>query len=163
VRKLLLPLLFISSVLAEEVIETPFQYTKKIHNELQKLKTLGPMDYFSKIDGFRTELEKYFEHKKRVCEGEFSTIILAPAEAERPDQKRQKKDEGSRKKLTKEERKLCFRELKALQVTYIHNLYLARKKFLVYLHRKRLKELEDSREAAIKRLQSSFSKGKRRN
>lgn len=133
-----------------------FDYTKKVHQALKDLKDLGPKDYFKEIDNYRSELEKYFDQKKRVCEGEFSTVILTGAP--------QDGDADAKKpvKLKPEERKLCFRELKALQLTFINNMYAARKRYLEYLHQERLKELDASRESAVKSLQGSFNKRSRR-
>jgi hypothetical protein len=133
-----------------------YDYTKKVHQALKELKVLPPENYFKDVDGYRDELEKYFDQKKRVCEGEFSTVILTGVP--------QENDPNASKpvKLKPEERKLCFRELKALQLTFINNMYLARKRYLEYLHQKRLKELDQSREQAVKSLQGSFNKGSRR-
>lgn len=131
-----------------------FEYTKKITLGLNKLKNLAADNYFQKVDDFRAELEKYFDHKKRVCEGEFSTVILSG----NVESKQNKKP----LKLSKEERKLCFRELKALQVTFINNLYIARKRYLSFLHTKRIEELEKARGESIKSLQDSFNKKSRR-
>jgi hypothetical protein len=133
--------------------ESPFEYTKRVHEDLNNIKALAPENYFQKIDNYRTDLEKYIDHKKRVCEGEFSTVILNPTQS-----KNSKSLSDKRTKLSKEERKLCFRELKALQITFINNMYLARKKYLDYLHQKRIKELEDTRLEAVKSLRASFDK-----
>jgi hypothetical protein len=131
-----------------------FEYTKRVAADLEKLKNLEPKNYFQKVDDFRTELEKYFDHKKRVCEGEFSTVILSGGGESSQNKKPVK--------LSKEERKLCFRELKALQVTFINNMYSARKRYLAFLHAKRIEELEEARENSIKSLQDSFNKKSRR-
>lgn len=128
-----------------------FDYTKRIHKSLEELKTLKPEDYFNNVDNYRIELEKFFDQKKRVCEGEFSTVILSESNSQ----------EKKPVKLKPEERKLCFRELKALQLTFINNLFQARKKYLSFLHKKRIKELETARENAVKSLQRSFDKKRR--
>lgn len=133
-----------------------FDYTKKVHQALKKLKDLPGESYFKEIDNYRSELEKYFDQKKRVCEGEFSTVILTGVPQE------DKKNTAKPVKLKPEERKLCFRELKALQLTFINNMYQARKRYLTFLHDKRLEELDLSREKAVKSLQDSFNKGSRR-
>ncbi len=133
--------------------ETSFEYTKRIQKELTILEKLSPDLYISKINFYRTNLEKYFEHKKRVCHGEFSTVVLEGIETARSSGSVQSKN-----KLSKEERKLCFREMKALQVTFINNMFLARKRFLDDLHTKRLKELSKAREEAIGSIQASFGK-----
>lgn len=154
---LLVFMISLNGFAVEENVETNiYDYTKKVHQALEQLKDLGPKEYFKEIDNYRSELEKYFDQKKRVCEGEFSTVILTGAP--------QAGDEETKKpvKLKPEERKLCFRELKALQLTFINNMYAARRRYLEYLHKERLKELDSSREQAVKSLQGSFNKGSRR-
>lgn len=131
-----------------------FEYTKKVHEQLNELRDISPADYFKNVDTYRTELEKYFDQKKRVCEGEFSTVILAGVSETSPNQKPVK--------LKPEERKLCFRELKALQLTFINNMFAARKRYLEFLHKERLSELDKAREKAVKTLQDSFNKKSRR-
>jgi len=131
--------------------ETSFEYTRRIQNELTLLEKLPPESYIAKINFYRTSLEKYFEHKKRVCHGEFSTVVLEGVSSGSSEKQ-------SKIKLSKEERKLCFREMKALQVTFINNMFLARKRFLDFLHTKRLQELSKAREKAISSLQASFGK-----
>lgn len=137
----------------EEKPQTPFEYTKKIYNELEDIKKIKPEDYFAQIDEYRVGLEKYIDHKKRVCEGEFSFIILSdPTLANKKDQSKK----GN--KLSKEEQALCFRELKALQITFINNMFVARKKYLDYLHKRRINELQSTRDIAIKELNKQFNK-----
>ena len=125
-------------------------YNKEINESLVRLKSVKAEDYFKDIDTFRTDLEKYFDHKKRVCEGEFSTIILGKSD--------KNKLENHKVKLSKDERKLCFREIKALQVTFVNNMFIARKRHLEHLHTKRMDELSKAREASIKSLRSSFDR-----
>lgn len=140
---------------AQEKNETNiFEYTKVIHQSLKKLKSVAPENYVIEVDEYRKDLEKYFDQKKRVCEGEFSTVIFEGI----------KEGDSEKKpvKLKPEERKLCFRELKALQLTFINNMFIARKNYLEFLHNKRLKELEVARESAVKSLQGSFDKKSRR-
>ena len=132
---------------------TSYEYTKEIGKELESLKSIKPSEYINQINDHRTKLEKYFEHKKRVCNGEFSTVVLQGAESLDKSKKK-----GN--KLSKEERKLCFREMKAMQMTFLNHMFLARKNYLNYLHNKRLEELSVAREKAIKSLQRSFSKSK---
>lgn len=132
---------------------TSFEYTQEIGKELELLKSIKPSDYINEINEHRTKLDKYFEHKKRVCNGEFSTVVLQGTVS-----KDSTKKKGN--KLSKEERKLCFREMKAMQMTFVNHMFLARKSYLTYLHEKRLSELSEAREKAIKSLQRSFSKTK---
>lgn len=136
-----------------EAPKTPFEYTKKIYQELEDIKKIEPDKYANSIDDFRTGLEKYIDHKKRVCEGEFSFIILNDRNADLTNPNNKRKN-----KLSKEEQALCFRELKALQITFINNMYVARKKYLDYLHGKRIGELQNTRDRALKDLNRQFNK-----
>ena len=133
-------------------VELMNEYTKKIQKSLKSLKDLPASDYFKSIDEYRAALEKHFDHKKRVCDGEFSTIVL----------KHVKDTVGKvinkKVRLSKSERRLCFRELKALQVTFVNNMYVARKRYLNFLHDRRLKDLDETREATIQSLHSSFKR-----
>ncbi|MEI8347504.1 MAG: hypothetical protein WCG27_08550, partial [Pseudomonadota bacterium] len=105
-------------------------------------------------DGLRISVEKYIDHKKRVCNGEFSTIILNEAGEEQSTK--------PEKALSPEERKLCFREMKAMQISYINNMFSARKRYLDFLHALRIEELTKVRDRTIKSLQSSFEREEKR-
>ncbi|MCP4912209.1 MAG: hypothetical protein GY909_03740 [Oligoflexia bacterium] len=153
-------LLVCFSIFAQEAneVRTTFEYTKKVKQQLNAIKKLPPENYFKEVDTYRLALEKYMENKKRVCEGEFSTVIL-----ENDTVNDQSAIDNAKKgnKLSREERKLCFRELKALQVTFINNMFIARKNYLDHLHNKRIDQLKVAREDAIKNIQMSFSKKRR--
>jgi hypothetical protein len=120
-----------------------------IHDSLVELKSLKPEEFDKKIDDYRNAIEKYIETKKRVCNGEFTTIILSDSAA-KPDQEA--------KKLTKEEKQLCFNELKAIYKTYINHLFLVRTRFIEFLNEKRIKELAVIRDATLKSIDSTFNR-----
>lgn len=130
--------------------ESNLEYTKKIQNELEELKNLSADRFIQEIDHYRVDIDKYNEHKKRVCNGEFTTNVLGDEKAESRN--------SSKRKLNPAERKLCFREMKALQVTMINNMYTARKRFLEYMHEERMKELSLARDKVIEELQSTFAR-----
>jgi len=138
-----------SSSSQDETGSTTFEYTQKIHKKLSELESLPVDKYVDEIDSYRNSLVKYFEHKKRVCRGEFSTIILS-GEGQGPAK-------GATHKLSAKERKLCFREMKALQITFINNMFVARKRYLDELHEKQVKALSDAREASINDLKRAFN------
>jgi hypothetical protein len=133
-----------------------FEYTKKIISVIRTIKDLTPDQFYKKIDHYRSNLEKYFLQKKKVCNGEFSTIILSEGRV------RADLPAMEPRKLSREERELCFREMKALQLEYINNMFLARKNYLDFLHERRVAELLEARETSIKSLQSTFSKRERK-
>ena len=125
-----------------------FEYTQRVRQELEQLNTLAPEQFLVEVDKVRTSMERYFDHKKRVCNGEFSTVILSVAG--------ERSTEANR--LSADEKKLCFREMRALQTTYINNMYSARKRYLESLHTKRMEDLEASREKALQELSDTFSR-----
>jgi len=132
--------------------DTPFEITQEIRGDLEGLKTLNSEEFPNRIEKIRDEVERYIEHKGRVCNGEFSTIVLT----EKTDKADLSKPNLPSNKLSKEERKLCFKELKAIHSTYINNLFIARKNYLEFIHGKRTAELELSREEAVKKLQKLY-------
>lgn len=123
--------------------------SKEIHEKLVELKNLKPEEFDKKIDDYRNSIEKYIEKKKRVCNGEFTTIILSEKKQESGDQS---------KKLSKEEKQLCFNELKAIYKTYINHLFLVRTRFLEFLNEKRIKELASIRDETLKSIDSTFNR-----
>ncbi len=120
-----------------------------VHKSLVELKNLKPEDFDKKIDDYRNSIEKYIEKKKRVCNGEFTTIILSDSE----DQSKKQS-----KKLSVDEKKLCFNELKAIYKTYINHLFLVRSRFLKFLNKKRIEELASIRDETLKSIDSTFNR-----
>jgi len=133
--------------LSPMVGETSFDYSERIKKELGEIINIQPEKYVSEVDQYREIIEKFIEHKKRVCSGEFSTMVLQTSGLAVPQE---------RKKLGRAERKLCYREIKAFQITFINNMFQARKKYLNFLHTQRLQELEDSKTRVIKSLRAKF-------
>jgi len=130
-----------------ETISSSFEYTQRIQQRLLQLADIEASQYLTQIDSYRLDMERYFEHKKRVCEGDFSAVILGTAETESRTVQR----------LSREEKQLCYKELKALHVTYINNLYQARERFLADLHQKRLEELKQARVKSLSEIEASSS------
>jgi hypothetical protein len=134
--------------------ESSFEFTKRIYQEVEALKNISAENYPTEIDRFRDQLERYIFHKKRVCNGEFSSFVfeanLKILNSKDPNQRAQRK-------LTQEEKKLCFKELKSFQVTFINNLYATRRRYLDHLHSQRIKELDQTREDSLNAIRRSFA------
>ena len=126
----------------------PEDYARQVRTSIESLKTLAPQDFVATAEKLVPLIEKYIERKKRVCQGEFSTIVLNGQEEEN----------GQVQKLSPEEIKLCYQELKAIEVGYINNLFMARKRYLDYLHVLRIEELTRDRDAALKDIQQAAAK-----
>lgn len=137
----------------ESIDLTSAEASKSIRKLLKDIKELTPAEYTEQISEYRETFEKYTEHKKGVCSGEFSTIIL---------DEEGKESDDTKGKLSKEEKKLCFKELKALQINYINNMFQVRKRYLEYLHQLRMQELKEIRQKAIGQINQSYKKKTKR-
>jgi len=148
--KILVLLTFIlsSNNLFAQAKKSSFEYTNEIHGKIAKIKDISPNEFIGTLEELKADLDNFFDHKRKVCNGEFSSLILVASSPK----------DGGGNKLSDQERSLCFRELKALQSTYINNLFLARKRFLTWSFEKSVKDLDAQREQAIKSLQESFDK-----
>lgn len=119
----------------------------KIGEVLQNIKTVEAQDYLKKIGTIKEKVEKFIDHKKRVCSGEFTSNILNEKEGKEPI---------PFKALTNLERLDCFKNVKLIEKALVENLYFARRKYLVSLHSERLLELEKIKEESIKDIDTYF-------
>lgn len=148
--KLLLFLFTLSlSAMAQEQSVAPESVA--IQTRIKSLEELKPESFSQDVESLRAVLDRYFDNKKRVCNGEYSTMVLNAAE-----EMGKAAEEG--RKLSKDERKVCFREMKNLQVNYINALYVARRKYVTWLQERQLDELAKVKDEAIKRLQTNFAR-----
>lgn len=127
--------------------ETIFSYSAQIIARIEQLKNLQPPDFLKEVNEYRKEVELFIINKKRVCNGEYSVLILAEGKPS---------DGMQNKKLTPEERLFCFRELKAIQVSYMNNLYEARKRYLEDIHKKTLEDLFNTRSEIVREFEEAF-------
>jgi len=112
------------------------QFKEKISDLLH----LKPENYTREIDGYHKSIENYFAKRKAICLGEYSSNVL------------EVEDIPVKKKLSKEEKKLCFDKIKTMQRNYINNIFLARKRYLEFLHKKRVQNLIEAKNVALKDL-----------
>tara|TARA_R110000868_G_scaffold304021_3_gene564507 strand:+ start:2402 stop:2863 length:462 start_codon:yes stop_codon:yes gene_type:complete len=123
-----------------------------IQAKIKALEDMKPETFSQNVESLRALLDRYFDNKKRVCNGEYSTMVLGDV----GELGNKAAEEG--RKLSKDERKVCFREMKNLQVNYINALYSARRKYVLWLQEKQLEELTKVKDEAIKRLQTNFAR-----
>ena len=88
---------------------------EEVKESITKIKTLKPEEYLHNIDSFRTSIDRFVRYKRRVCNGEFSSLVLENGETVK----------GDKKRLTEEE-KLFVLELKQIQEDFIKNIFEAR-------------------------------------
>lgn len=145
--------LFLVLVLTLSAQESTTQVQMAGTNAQMKAKIDGlskiSADEFSlRVESLRSEIERYMIQKKRVCDGVFSTMVLRSNSA--------MSDAPSDARLTPDERKLCYRELKSLQMDFINGLYEARKRYLESLHERRMKEIAIAHDEALKEVNRTF-------
>ena len=119
---------------------------KEIIDSLLRIK---PDNYFSQIDTYLNKIDKHILHRRGICSGDFSVVEIEENSGEKVEKRR---------KLSRSERRLCLSELKNLRILYVNNLFIARKKYLDYLHDKRVKQLIKIKEDVLKEIQRGTSK-----
>lgn len=136
------------SLLAQEPKENEVdEATKKINEQVEAIKTTPPNEYVTKTQLIRRDIDKFIDFKKGVCAGDYSTFVLDHKDLA-----------SSEHKLTKIEKDLCYRELRAIQVKFINNLFIAKKNYLNFLHEERLKKLEEIRNDTLRTLKATYDK-----
>ena len=118
----------------------------KVKENIVKIKTLKPEQYLSSIDSFRKSIDRFVRYKRRVCNGEFSSLVLENDETVK----------GQKERLTEEEKVICFRELKSIQEEFIKNMFEARVKYLDHLHQKQVLDLRNAKDELLKSLDKTF-------
>ncbi len=111
--------------------------SSKIMERIDEIKLISEKEFLEKIGPIKKEINEFIENKSKVCSGEFSTIILQDLEIDDKERSLERS-----KKLSKEELKICSYEVLNIKKRYLSNIFQARKKYLIYQHKKTLKELE---------------------
>ena len=66
----------------------------ELKKNLLKIKNLKPDEYVTKIDKYRGSIERFVGYKKRVCNGEFSSLVLKGEETLKGQKKVIKRRKG---------------------------------------------------------------------
>lgn len=111
---------------------------KELSREVDTLGELKAEEYFTKVDPLISRIDRYIEYRSHVCTGDFSI-------SESGD----KTDQSKRRKLSRSEQKECVSDLKDIRLEYVKNLFVARKRYLDYLHEERIKKLVSIRDDAL--------------
>ena len=118
----------------------------KVKENIVKIKTVEPEKFLSSIDSSRKSIDRFIRYKRRVCNGEFSSLVLENGETVK----------GEKERLTEEEKIICYRELKSIQEEFIKNMFEARVKYLNHLHQKQVLDLKTAKEELLKSLDKTF-------
>ena len=126
--------------------------SEKIWKQLEKLKSFGREEYQKKIGEVSKKMDLYLSYQKKVCFGEFSTLIF--------EENKEGKAQEVMKQLSRQERKICLRSLMEVQRKYIEISFEKRAEFFEEAHRERMKRLKHQKEKALKSLRTSKKKKK---
>lgn len=108
---------------------------------LGRLNKLEQENFLEDVENVKNLFDKYFSNKSRVCQGEFTTMVLGVEEQE------------SNEKLSQSEIKACLTKLANERMVYIDAIYEKRKKYLVYLHQKQIEQLNKTKEFEVAKWQ----------
>ena len=114
----------------------------EILDNLSKLESSDEANYEATIYELNDEVNNYSELRKKECLGEFSTLEI----------NNEGESIGKKKKLSREEKKLCQIELINFRKKYIKNIYKIRRRHLLKNHKEQLKELDGLEAETLKEL-----------
>ncbi len=133
------------SLVAQE--ETPNEQDLAIKTKISEFSKTSLEKFPKELESLSSEVDRYIGYKKKICAGEFSTLILD-----------QKSDQEVTKKLAPQEKEICFRNLVTIQKEYLGVVFKKRKQFLEASHKKRIAELELIHEQALNNLNRPVKK-----
>lgn len=140
----------------------PGFFTGRIRATFEEIGSLPPEEFPRRLPGLRARVDRFIEHQKNICQGEFSTVVLdefgegAAAAPAAGGAAGGAAGEGVLRKLDPDERKLCFRELQSIRVAFISSVHRARRAYLVHVHKRELEGLDALRDEAVQSVQKSF-------
>ena len=118
---------------------------EKIRAELEKLRSLSHQEYAQQFLALSQQLQRYLGYQKKICFGEFSTLIFASDQGAG-----QGGDVG--KTLSRQERKVCFKSLVDMQKSYVEISFDKRAEFLQTLHNQRMQQLRQQKAKELQQL-----------
>lgn len=137
--KIILLTIFTTSLLAQSVSALR---KDDILDNLSKLESSDEANYEETIYELNDEVNNYSELRKKECLGEFSTLEI----------NNEGESIGKKKKLSREEKKLCQIELINFRKKYIKNIYKIRRRHLLKNHKIQLEELGGLEAKTLKEL-----------
>lgn len=137
--KTILLTIFTTSLLAQSVSALR---KDDILDNLSKLESSDEVNYEETIYELNEEVNNYSELRKKECLGEFSTLEI----------NNEGESIGKKKKLSREEKKLCQIELINFRKKYIKNIYKIRRRHLLKNHKVQLEELDGLEAETLKEL-----------
>jgi len=125
------------------------QITKEsLISELGSLKSRNINELEEEISIFNRKISYYILNRDKECKGEFSSVEINSKGS----------SEIVKRRLSKEERRLCLLELIYFRKKYVSEIFKIRKKLLKFEHKKQLINLDKIRVKSISSLDQLTSK-----
>jgi hypothetical protein len=121
---------------------------ESIQNELKDLGQLNEVQAEARIEALNSKLLQYFQLRDKECKGEFSSMEI----------NEKGESEIVKRRLSKDERKMCMMDLISFRKNYINEIFVIRKKIMLKNHQDQLQELDEIRKLSIKRMDDMASK-----
>lgn len=130
-------------VLKKEQME---ERKKDLVKKLKGLKVNDFKNYVEEMYLLRDSVQLFIENKKKECLGEFASIIMNDA------------GEGElvKRKLTKEEKKLCLHDLKTFNAFYIGRLFDSKKEYLRKVYQRQMSAMEVAKDDLLEEMEKRF-------
>ena len=130
-----------------------FEGREKIRAELEKLRSLSHQEYAKQFLALSQQLQRYLEYQKKICFGEFSALIFDSDQGTgQGGGKGQQSGGGVSKKLSQQERKVCFKSLVDMQKAYVEISFDKRAEFLQTFHNQRMQQLRQQKAKELQQL-----------
>ena len=113
---------------------------------LKSLSNLEISGYIEQLDSIRNEVDDYIENKRKECLGELASIVINDL----GDQ------ELVKRKLSKDEKKVCMHQLKIFNTFYVGQIFDSRKEFLAKVHIEQLKHIEEVKDELMDDLEKRY-------
>lgn len=134
-----------------------FRFSRLIEEKVGQFSEISTEEFPRVFPELRSRFDQFFERKRNVCHGKFSTVILTSADLGQGPLADLKPDDFEIRRLGRQEREACLVELKKMQAIYLSGVYQARRTYLESLHQQRMLELEKSHQAALQTLEELTS------
>lgn len=130
-------------VLQKEQME---ERKKDLVKKLKDLKVNDFKNYIEEMYLLRDSVQLFIENKKKECLGEFASIVMNDAG----------ESELVKRKLTKEEKKLCLHDLKTFNAFYIGRLFDSKKEYLRKIYQRQMSAMEVAKDDLLEEMEKRF-------
>lgn len=136
-------------VKSEEFVLQKEQMEEKKKSLVAKLRDLRVNEftsYINELKNLRDETQIFIDYKKKECLGEFASVVYNDLG----------ESELVKRKLTKEEKKICLHDLKTFNAFYIGKVFDSKKDYLKKVFQKQIQSIEEAKDELLEDMESRF-------